>query len=169
MRVSIRGFIGTLGIPGNSPIYVPLFVLTAGGLVYGVYLVFRDVIAPVHEWIHYAIGEYFALNPEHATEEVLYATNPGVICVTTNIPIWQSALVLVGPFIVIGSASALLVILLDRAIGGLAACILVFNSMSSSADVHTLLRFTLLPQGTRFANFKEGENEYRSEYAIPAE
>lgn len=169
MRVSIRGFIGTLGIPRTSPIYVPLFLFTAAVLLYGTFIVFRDVVAPIHEWIHYTIGEFFELNPDRATEEVLYTATPGVICVTTNIPVWQSALVLVGPFVVIGIVSALVVFLLDGAIAGLAAVILVLNSTSSNADIHSILRFTLLPVGTRFANFEEGENQYRSEYAVPAE
>lgn len=169
MRVSIRGFIGTLGISRNSPIYFPLFVFTAAILLYGAFIVFRDVVTPIHEWIHYTIGEFFELNPEHTTEEVLYTATPGVICVTTNIPVWQSALVLVGPFIVIGSVSALIVFLLEGAIAGLAAVILVLNSVRSNVDIHSILRFTLLPPGTRFANFKEGENQYRTEYAVPAE
>lgn len=169
MRASIRGFIGTLGIPRNSPVYFPLFVLTAGVLLYGVFLVFRDVVTPLRNWIHCSIGELFELNPERATEDELYTAHPGVICVTTNIQVWQRALVLVGPFILIGSVSALVVFLLDGAIAGLAAVILVFNSTSSNADIHSLLRFTLLPPGTRFANFEEGEHQYRSEYAVPAE
>lgn len=169
MYGNIVGFIQTIGIPPESPIHFPLFVFTGCVLLYGLYIMFRDVIIPIHERIHYWIADFYGLNPEHTTKESLFMENPGVICVTTNIPVWQSTLVSAGPFVVIGIASALIILLIDGVIAGLAAFILVFNTGISHVDIHKIIRIALLPKGTRFANFKEGENEYRSEYAIPEE
>lgn len=167
MRANIVGFIETLGIPRDSSLYVPLLVFGGGVLLYGLYVAYRDVIVPIHEHIHYRIADFFELNPEHSTEKLLFMENPGVICVTTDIPVWQSTVVTISPFLVVGLTSALVVVLIDGVIAGLAAFILVFNTLSSDGDIYTILRFSTLPNGTLFAHFKETENEYRSEYAIP--
>lgn len=167
MRANIVGYLGSLGIESGSPSYTPLSVFASLFFASGLFIGFKRTVIPLHERIHYRIADFYELNPEYATEKLLLVENPGVVCVATNIPLWQSALVSLGPFVVIGSAAALVVFSTGGIIAGVAAFVLVMNSVSSHGDIYNVVRFAILPTGTLLANFEDGEKEYRAEYSVP--
>lgn len=167
MRANIVAYLGSLGIERGSPAYLPYFVFAGAFFGSGLFIGFKRTIIPLHERIHYRIADFYELNPEYTTDTLLRVENPGVVCVTTNIPLWQSTVVSIAPFVVIGSASALVVFSTGGIIAGLGAFILVMNAVSSHGDIYSVVRFVMLPKGTLFANFKEGANEYEAEYSFP--
>lgn len=169
MRANIVGYLGSLGIERGTPSYAPLSVFAGLFFASGLFIGFKRTILPLHERIHYRIADFYELNPEHVAEKLLLVENPGVVCVATNIPLWQSALVSLGPFVVIGGAAALVVFATGGIIAGVGAFVLVMNAVSSHGDVYDVVRFAMLPTGTLLANVEDGENGYRAEYAVPEE
>lgn len=128
---------------------------------------FLEVTTPIHERIHYEINRYYGLNPEYTTQEVLSVDSPGVIPVTTGITLRENNVSALGPFLVIGVVSGGLMLVTDGVVGGVFAFILLANSASSAGDLYNVWRFVRMPAGTLFANFREGDDEYRTEYAYP--
>lgn len=128
---------------------------------------FLEVTTPIHERIHYEINRYYGLNPECTTQEVFFVESPGVVPVTTEITLRENTVSALGPFLVIGTVSGGLMLVTDGVVGAVFAFILLANSASSAGDLYNVWRFVWMPAGTLFANFREGDDEYRTEYAFP--
>lgn len=134
----------------------------------GVGAFFRWVVVPVHERIHYEVNRLQGQNPEYIHTKFLFFENPSVI----NLSRWISAREYVpgalAPFVLIGLAALIAMQVTDGFLEALAAFVLVTNSAASGGDLYNATRVLLLPRGTLFANFKDGD-EYRTEYAVPEE
>jgi hypothetical protein len=138
---------------------------TATSLV-GFIVLFRKVIIPIHEGIHYGVGLFLDLNPRFGYEEMLFHKNPSVVALSTGIPVWKNMTMLVAPFVTIGLLSWGTIQISGGLIAGVAATILWTNSAASAQDLYHYFRLMRMNPDTKFANFEEGD-EIRTEYAVP--
>jgi hypothetical protein len=151
----------------------PILLLSGGVFLVVVFLTlllisFRMMVIPIHERIHYEIYDYFNLNPEYHYTELLFYKNPSVVPLSTCINLYQNTISALGPFVSIGTVSTVILYLSDGVVGSVFAFILVLNSASSAGDLYNVIRFAMMPKGTLFANFKDGD-EVHTEYVFPEE
>lgn len=138
---------------------------TAASLL-GITLIFRKVMVPIHEGIHYGVGLLLNLNPRFGYEEMLYHKNPSVVALSTDIPVWKNMAMLVAPFAVITLLSWGVIQGFGGLVGGVAAVVLWINAAASAQDLYHYFRLLRMNPDTRFANFEEGD-EIKTEYATP--
>ncbi|WP_042662915.1 DUF3267 domain-containing protein [Haloferax sp. ATB1] len=132
----------------------------------GIYVLFRKVMVPIHEGIHYGVGLLLELNPRFGYEEMMFHKNPNVVALSTNIPAWKNMAMLIAPFAIIGLLSWGLVQVSGGLVAGIAAIVLWINSAASAQDLYHYVRLLRMNPETKFANFEEG-NQIRTEYAVP--
>lgn len=147
--------------------YPLFFAMSAVGVaIIGVCLVWLKLIIPVHERIHYEVGEYYDLNPEYGYDESRFFSNPCVTAMSTGITIRENIVMLAAPFLLIGMSSVAVMFLSHGIVAGLAAFVFVSNSAGSAQDLYHVGRLLRMPAQTKFANFEEGD-EIRTEYVYP--
>jgi hypothetical protein len=132
----------------------------------GILVLFRKVIVPIHEGIHYAVGLLLDLNPRFGYEEMMYHKNPSVVALSTDIPVWKNMAMLVAPFAIITLLSWSAIQVFGGLVAGVAAVVLWINAAASAQDLYHYFRLLRMNPDTRFANFEEGD-DIRTEYAVP--
>jgi len=132
----------------------------------GLTLLFRKVIVPVHEALHYGVGLFLNLNPDFGYEEGRFFKNPRVVAISTDIPVWKNLLMLITPFVVIGLLSWGMILISSGLLAGIAAVVLWVNSAASAQDIYHYFRLLRMDPQARFANFERGD-EIRTEYVLP--
>lgn len=128
----------------------------------------RWVIVPIHERIHYEAKRLQGQNPRYITQELFFFENPAVINLSTGITPRKDIPTTLAPLFIIGATALLATHVLNGFLEGLAAFVLVANSIASAGDLSNTIRVLLMPQGVQFANFEDG-NEYKTEYVVPNE
>lgn len=132
----------------------------------GLTMLFRKVIVPIHEGLHYGVGLLLNLNPDFGYEEGRFFKNPRVVALSTDIPVWKNLAMLLAPFAIIGLLSWALIHISSGFVAGIAAVILWANSAASAQDLYHYFRLIRMDGDTKFANFEEGD-EIRTEYVVP--
>jgi hypothetical protein len=160
-RATWSSFAHSLGIP-----YLTTGVVEAVSLILGMCAVFRVIIVPVHEAIHYSIGLLLDLNPKYGYEKTLFFKNPMVVALSTEISVWENMVMVIAPFVTIGLLSWGLVQVSGGLVAGVAAVILWMNSAASAQDLYHYIRLLRMNPDAKFANFKEGDT-IRTEYVVP--
>lgn len=153
----------TIGLAESSIIYAIGGVFVA---CISLYLIWKLVLLPIHEGLHYFVGLSLGLNPDFGYEEGILIDNPRVVALTTGISVWENLAMIIAPFVVIGVLSLLILNIMSGIIAGLAAFILLANSAASCQDMYHYLRLIRMDPGTEFANF-EDDGTILTEYAIP--
>lgn len=167
---AIRDVISQLGLNG----WFLIGAWLGGGLILTVLLVgslavlFRWVIVPIHERIHYEADRLQSQNPRYITQELLFFENPAVINLSSGITPRKYIPTALAPLFIIGAAALLATYILNGFLEGVAAFVLVANSAASAGDLSNTIRVLLMPQGVQFANFEDGDG-YKTEYVVPNE
>jgi hypothetical protein len=149
----------------HSPYLITAIAVTTTSAL-GMLVLFRKVMIPIHEGIHYGVGLLLGLNPRFGYEEMLYHKNPSVVALSTDIPVWKNMAMLVAPFAIITLLSWGVMQVFGGLVAGVAAVVLWINAAASAQDLYHYFRLLRMNSDTRFANFEE-EGEIRTEYATP--
>jgi hypothetical protein len=148
-----------LGLAFGSPVVgVPVL-----GLITAV--LWLLVLTPVHEGLNYLPGLVFGLNPVYGVQDRLLPT-PFVIHHTTGITLGENLVTMLAPVTVIGIASAVVMWTSSGIVAGLAAFVLLSNTVSSAQDLSHVVRLVQMPEGTLFANFESADG-YDTEFTNP--
>lgn len=158
----ISEFAGDVG--ASNPIIVGIVGTAAVAL--GMVLLFKLVVTPFHEWLHYEVGRQFGMNPDFGYERSRFFNNPRVVALSTNIPVWKNLAMIIAPFVTIGFISLAVIQVSSGLVAGTAAVVLWINSAASAQDLYHFFRLIMMDSDTKFANF-EVDNEIRTEYATP--
>lgn len=152
----------------TGPMSSPVLSAGLGVLVLVVTLlaIWKAVVVPIHEGIHYSLGLLLDMNPQFRYDDGFIGQNPAVVALSVNIPIWKNFVMLGGPFLFIGTISAGIALLTDGILAGVAAVIFMSNSGGSAQDIYHEVRLLRIDSEARFANF-EKDGEIRTEYAVP--
>lgn len=128
--------------------------------------VWLRIITPIHEYIHYRVGEHLGLDPEYGTDKALFMENPCVWAKKKGVTTRENILMLIAPFYVIGIPAFLVMYFSSGLVAGIAAFIFLSNSAGAAQDLYHTFRIMFMPEDALFANIEEGD-EMRTEYVLP--
>ena len=131
----------------------------------GMVFLFKILIVPFHEGVHYVVGLILDINPNFGYEKGTIFKNPRVVALSTGIPVWKNLFTVISPFVIIGSLSWVVVQLSGGLLAGVAAIVFWINSAASAQDLYHYFRLLRMNPKAKFANFKTDE-EIRTEYVI---
>ncbi len=154
-------FAASIGLSALPAVFGGVAIF-AGGL----FVLFRRVVTPIHERIHYEVARQLDLNPDYGYEEMWFHKNPRVIALSTGISVGENMAMLIAPFVGIGLLSVGVLLVSNGLVAGVAAIVLWVNSASSAQDLYHYLRLLRMDPETKFANF-ERDGEIRTEYVVP--
>lgn len=154
-------FAARIGLSALPAIFAGVAIFTGGVLA-----LFRGIVTPIHERIHYEVARRLDLNPNYGHEEMWFHKNPRVVALSTGISVRENMAMLIAPFLVIGVLSGGVLLVSNGLVAGVAGIVLWINSAASAQDVYHYLRLVRMDPETKFANF-EIDGEIRTEYAVP--
>lgn len=146
--------------------YLPLILFAVIGATVPMIALWKVIIVPIHEGLHYLPGLMFDNNPDFGYADGLVGKNPRVVPLTTNITIRENLISITAPFAVIGVVTLSMMLVTSGLLRGIFAFALIANSVASAQDIYHVLRLSRMPAGTRFANFEESGG-ITTEYAEP--
>ena len=123
----------------------------------------------IHEGVHYLAGVVCGQDPTFVWSEYLGLKNPGIVIYETGTTRAENMLMLAGPFIILTPLCAVVMWSTSGMLSATAATMLAINTVASCADLYNVGRLVMMPRGTLFANFDDGEGGLDTEFVTPSE